>query len=455
MRAVAVATSGGRDSTALLHSTVQAAKGLGVHVVALHVHHGLQSLADDWLVHVKTQARRWGAGFDSRRIAVSPRAGESVEAWARRVRYAALAEMAQTAGCGLVLLAHHRRDQAETWLLQALRSGGPAGLSAMPRQIERDGLTWCRPWLDMPRPAIENYMRRHRLRCVEDPSNSDQRHARNRLRIAVWPALLTAFPHAESALAAAAAHAQNASALAAEVLARDLPLLTDIADGLSVPAWLSLTPARRRNALQGWLRKVLGRGAPEALLTRLLAELPGSGSAMWQAPGGALRLYRGVLRATAFADLHAEPEPEPESEPVPIPVPAPAPTALSSSLDLSAPGHYPAPEWGGSWRVKATANHGLPASLLQAVRVSHRCGGEQFALASGGKARSLKKQFQALGVAAWQRSGPLLYAADGRLIWVPGLGADARVQALADTPQLQVTWVLDATEPTGLRQSAA
>ena len=440
VRAVAVATSGGRDSTALLHSTVRAAEPLGIRVVALHVHHGLQTSADDWLAHVKTQARRWGADFDSRRIAGLPAAGESVEAWARRVRYAALTEMAQSAGCGFVLLAQHRRDQAETWLLQALRGGGPAGLSAMPRQIERDGIGWCRPWLDMPRQAIESYVQRHRLRFVEDPSNSDSRHARNRLRRAVWPALLTAFPQAEGALTAAAAHAQAASALAAEVLAQDLPLLTDFADGLLIQAWMSLAPARRRNALQGWLRKVLGRGAPEALLTRLLAELQGTKSAMWQAPGATLRLYRGVLRAADSAAVHA--------------VSATAPTALSSTLDLSAPGRYPTPEWGGCWLVNAAANSGLPASLLKAVRISHRSGSEQFALAPGGAARSLKKQFQALGIAAWQRSGPLLYDADGRLIWVPGLGADARLQAHAGTPQLQVAWIPDPTGPTGQRQRA-
>jgi tRNA(Ile)-lysidine synthase len=434
VRAVAVATSGGRDSTALLHCTVRAAAPLGIHVLALHVHHGLQAPADDWLAQVRTQARRWGAGFDSRRISTTPEPGASIEAWARRVRYAALAEMAQAAGCDSVLLAHHRRDQAETWMLQALRGGGAAGLSAMPRQIERGGIAWCRPWLDQSRAAIDTYVQRHRLRCVEDPSNADPRYARNRLRRAVWPALLTAFPQAECALAAAAGQAQAAAALADEVLAQDLPLVRDEVGGLRIEPWLALPPARRRNALQGWLRLALGRGAPDTLLTRLITELPDCRAASWEAAGHRLRLYRGVLRVD---DWSAE---------------RTATAAAPAALDLSVPGRYPLPEWGGCWLVDLAEADGLPPARLQAVQAAPRRGGEQFSLAAGAVARSLKKQFQTCGIPAWQRGGPLLFSADGRLLWVPGLGVDARLRAGAGEPQLRVSWQVDRPNPTGQRQ---
>ncbi len=113
--------------------------------------------------------------------------------------------MAIEGGVDLVLLGHHRRDQAETLLLQALRGGGVAALSAMPKSVRRDGVTWARPWLEQPREAIEAYLRRHRLRWIDDDSNDDDRFARNRLRRRVWPALADAFTDAEGALAAAAA----------------------------------------------------------------------------------------------------------------------------------------------------------------------------------------------------------------------------------------------------------
>ncbi|MCW5629252.1 MAG: tRNA(Ile)-lysidine synthetase, partial [Rhodoferax sp.] len=80
---VAVAASGGRDSTALLHATVQAARALGLRVHALHVHHGLHPDADAWAERVRGQCRRWGATFHLARLPGAPAPAESVEAWAR------------------------------------------------------------------------------------------------------------------------------------------------------------------------------------------------------------------------------------------------------------------------------------------------------------------------------------------------------------------------------------
>ncbi len=294
LRRVAVATSAGRDSTALLHCTLRAAAPLGIEVLALHVHHGLMPQADTWLKQVREQARRWGAVFDCRRLEGRPGPGDSVEAWARAGRYAALAEMAANAGCSMVLLAHHRRDQAETWLLQALRGAGPAGLSAMPMQARRGGIEWARPWLAEPREAIEAYVQRHRLRHADDASNADAQWARARLRQTVWPALAAAFPRAEQTLAAAAALAQQAARLADEVAALDLPAVTDGA-ALRIEAWRQLPPARRRNALRAWLAQVCGVLPPETLLRRLEAEWPGPSARRWHAPGGELRQHRGRL----------------------------------------------------------------------------------------------------------------------------------------------------------------
>jgi len=131
--------------------------------------------------------------------------------------------MALANGASLVLLAHHRRDQAETFVLQALRSAGVAGLSGMPREVERDGITWIRPWLDVSRDDVEAYVRKHRLKHVDDDSNTDTRFARNRLRRDVWPALTAAFPQAESALAAAADWAQEAQSCLSELATATWP----------------------------------------------------------------------------------------------------------------------------------------------------------------------------------------------------------------------------------------
>jgi tRNA(Ile)-lysidine synthase len=294
----AVAVSGGRDSVALLHCARAAAAPLGLEPVALHVHHGLLPGADGWAEQVRSLCRGWRVPFAAAFIDRRPGRGDSVEAWARRVRYEALATLAAQQAVDLVLLAHHRRDQAETFLIQALRGGGAAGLAAMPRAAGRGGITWARPWLDLPREAIEAYARRHRLRFVHDPSNADSRLARGRLRGALWAELLAAFPDAETTLARAAQRAADDAAIVAEVAQGDLARLRDassVTDTLDVARWLELSPPRRRSALRLWLGSVMREPVPETLVRRLATELPACRSARWPAGPDQLVLRRGRL----------------------------------------------------------------------------------------------------------------------------------------------------------------
>jgi tRNA(Ile)-lysidine synthase len=425
---VAVAVSGGRDSMALLHCTAHAARGLGVPVWALHVHHGLQPQADEWASFVERSCSRWAAkGLDLRfrmqRLEGRPTRGESVEAWARAGRYRALADMARQAGCPLVLLAHHQGDQAETFLLQALRGGGAAGLAAMPASAQRDGITWARPWLDRPRSEIDAYVRAHRIRHVDDASNDDRRFARNRLRLDVMPALRRAFADADAALGGAARRAARERALIAEVAQADLALVADGA-GLGIARWQALSPARRHGMLRAWLEPQLAQGVPETLLDRLGDELSGQGPASWPCGGLRLRRYRGRLTA------------EPAQAPDAVP-------ALPCDAALGRAGVHRVPGAPAAVRLRTAAADGLPKLLLQGARWQARQGGEQFQGEPGRPPRSLKKQFQAAGIPAWARAAPLLVAADGTLLFVPGLGIDARALALPGHPRVSLEWLPD------------
>lgn len=302
---LAVAVSGGRDSTALLHATVRQALGCGVHVHALHVHHGLMPQADAWWQHAQAQCQRWArrglpVSFHGRRLNTKPSPGDSVEAWARRERYRVLAEMASELEAGIVLLAHHRRDQAETVLLQALRGSGAAGLSAMPDKTEREGIVWIRPWLHMPAHAVEAYVKRYRLAFVVDPSNAHARFARSRLRAQVWPAFGRAFPGAEAALDAVARRMQEAQACLVALAEADANGGAVVDGGLALAAWTALSSPRRANVLRHWAQSWSHVGLPESLLERLLLEVPASRpGAQWPAPGGTLRRDRTTLRFVA------------------------------------------------------------------------------------------------------------------------------------------------------------
>jgi tRNA(Ile)-lysidine synthase len=422
---VAVAYSAGRDSTALLHATLQAALGSDVEVLALHVHHGLSPHADAWLAQGQQQCARWArrglpVRFISHRLSDAPRGGDSIEAWARQARYGALRAMALAEQAGIVLLAHHQRDQAETLLLQALRGGGVAGLAGMPRRIERDGMVWERPWLDTPREAIEAYVRKHRLRFIDDDSNADERFARNRLRLAVWPAFVDAFPQAEASLAQAARWAQQAAAALDELAAIDLARAAD-ARGLSVSDWRTLSDARQSNALRAWLASI-GQPAPASLVLRLQQELGGQGA--WPAVGGELRVHRGRLGFVASKASPAESIASIERE---------------STLSVRRAGRHALPGWGGELVVTRVKRDGIPLAWLGALALRAREGGEQFQAGLGRPPRSLKKQYQAAAVPAWERDGPLVYSG-GQLLFVPGLGIDARVIGLPGQPQASLAW---------------
>ncbi|MGM9480894.1 tRNA lysidine(34) synthetase TilS [Roseateles sp. NT4] len=411
-KAVAVAFSGGLDSTALLHATARAAEG--TRVVALHVHHGLQPQANDWAAHCERVARECAAGFACTRLSGAPGRGDSIEAWAREGRHLALHDMAIAAGADLLLLAHHRQDQAETFLLQAMRGAGTAGLSGMPRAQWRDGLCWARPWLDRPRELIRAYAQQHALSWIEDPSNADARYARNRLRQTLWPA----FPAAEAGLAQAARWAQQVEALAAEVAAEDLARLST-PERLDLVALAGLSPARASNALRAWLAP--HTVAPTSLVERLLTEWQPGSTLSWPAPGGELHAYRDGLYWAAEALR-------------------PPPPAI---LDLRRPGLHPQPGWGGAWLVEP-ASRGIAADRLVQLTQRSRAGGERFQRAPASVPRSLKKASQEAGLPPWRRAGPLLFDAQERLIAVAGLGLDARAFADQDEPQLSLRWLEDS-----------
>jgi tRNA(Ile)-lysidine synthase len=423
---VAVACSGGRDSVALLHATLRSAHELGTSVVALHVHHGLLPEADRWAAELETLCERWNVAFAQARLQVSPARGESIEAWARRERYRALARLARDAGATLVLLGHHLHDQAETVLLQALRGAGPAGLAAMPTIVERDGLTWARPWLARTGAEIDDYVAALRVAVAHDPSNADPRFARSRLRQAVMPGLRQAFPEVDVALAAVARRAGEARAVLDEVAAEDLDRLGAGAQ-LPLAPWRALSAARRSNALRAWLARLLGAGVPQTLLDRLLAETGDDATRRWPVDGGrVLRSWRGQLAVVAPAHASG--------------TPASVSARAGGVLSLLRCDRYLLPGWEGALEVFATGQRGIAPHRLAQVVARARAGGEQFQLQAAGVARSLKKQYQAVGIAAEGRDGPLLFDAAGALLFVPGLGIDARAWAAADAPQWGLRW---------------
>ncbi len=268
---LAVAYSGGADSSALLHACARRWPG---QVLALHVHHGLQAAADDFVRHGQAFCDALGVPFRVRRVDARHQTGQSPEEAARRARYRALIEMCQEASQGLpvcdVALAQHADDQAETLLLALSRGAGLAGLSAMPAYWQRDGLRFHRPLLGVPVRDIRQYLQDNGLNWIEDPSNADENLTRNRIRARLLPALATAFPQFRTTFARSARHAAQAQQLVQELASQDL---VNAGNPPRIAALQALSPARQANLLRYWLKSAHQTSPSEAQLLELLRQV--------------------------------------------------------------------------------------------------------------------------------------------------------------------------------------
>jgi tRNA(Ile)-lysidine synthase len=255
---LAVAFSGGPDSTALLHALAQLPEARKRGLRALHVDHGLHADSAAWAEHCRHFCDALDVACTLLRVQVAQGGGKGLEAAARDARHAALAE--QLHAGEYLLFAHHRDDQVETVLLKLLRGAGPEGLGGMRalRPFGR-GQLW-RPVLDLARQQLRDYLDTHRLDAIDDPSNADTRLARNHLRHEILPRLHRHWPQATDSIL----HSATLSRAAADALRRQWLLafdaLHDAASGsLDARGWLALMPALREPLLDHWLH---ARGLP-------------------------------------------------------------------------------------------------------------------------------------------------------------------------------------------------
>ena len=171
--------------------------------------------------------------------------------------------------------------------------------------------------------------------------------------------------------------------------------------------------------MRAWLRARCGEAVP-TLVERLLIELDAAAARRWPTPGGELHAYRGRL------------------------VFAPAGKAATAKepvyLDLSRPGLHDVPSWRGAFRVDRVESGGLPVATARLLELRARRPGDRFQAGSGRQPRSLKLQFQAAGVPARQRGGPIVCSGDA-IVYVPGLGIDARAVADVGEAQVGLEWL--------------
>ncbi|NOY66013.1 MAG: tRNA lysidine(34) synthetase TilS [Gammaproteobacteria bacterium] len=418
-----LAYSGGLDSSVLFHALSELQSRRVLSFSAVHVHHGLNISADDWVNHCQQQCEKNNIPYKVFNVDASPVKGESPEARARQLRYESLSSVMQSGD--VLLTAHHQDDQAETLLLQLMRGSGVPGLSAMPFEADFAGGKLLRPLLEYSRADLEEYAKKYQLDWVEDDSNHNRDYDRNYTRHEIMPALISRWPGVVSNLNRTAGHMADAAILLDQLAMQDLEQCEQIkSDSLNINKLNSLGETRQRNVLRYWL-KSRGLNTPsQSQLEHVFKDVLSSRAdavACVKWPGVEVRKYRDQLFSLAALSDHD--------------------ACHHISWNLSDPLHI---KGVGTLQVKEAEGKGLNASFQgQALDIRFRQGGETIRPANRGHRHDLKKLFQEAGVPPWERDRtPMLYQGD-EVLAIAGLCVCESYQAEKGQPGLILEWNSD------------
>lgn len=404
-----VAYSGGVDSHVLLYCCHQ----LNLAVRAIHVHHGLQEQADAWTLHCQQVCEQLTIDLQVCHVDASQKQGESPEEAARRSRYQALSDCLQSGDC--LLTGQHIDDQAETLLLQLMRSANSAGLAAMPTIKYRDGYLHARPMLSFPRDEILQFAFDNSLSWIEDPSNQDETLDRNFIRHTLMPSMLSRWPELSKRLANVAHLQANNLNVLDDMAAIDLANCIvekkqfavsnafKVISTLSLSKLNQLSSERMLNLLRYWIisfaeqqptRNIL-KEIENALITSTSDAQPIIMLADFEFRKFDDAVY--LIKRSALQDKLGEHQWCPES---------------NQLLKLE----------NCTLEVSDNKDLNLTRSLFnKKLTIRYRHGGEIFHPAGRNHSRSLKKLLQEAGIPPWERDYiPLIYL-DDELVAVAGL----------------------------------
>jgi tRNA(Ile)-lysidine synthase len=288
---VVLAYSGGLDSSVLLH--LLASRSHQFEVLVWHVNHGLQEIAEEMETFCRSQANEYKLAIKTSHLNLDPKSS-NLESKARQARYALFEQLLSKNDC--LLTAHHADDQAETFLLNALRGSGSAGLRGIAKSRPIGQSILLRPLLEVSGEALSSYASVHQLEWFDDPSNASDRFNRNYLRHHVMPLLKARWPgYLDSIRSVISIQAETQDALD-QLGSQDFQhLQTDPAkpECLSINELGELSRSRQKNVIRYWLKHFDHASLPQARLNQLIEQLKTRNDAMPMITGSGydIRIY--------------------------------------------------------------------------------------------------------------------------------------------------------------------
>ncbi|MFT5576898.1 MAG: tRNA(Ile)-lysidine synthase [Bermanella sp.] len=386
-----VALSGGLDSTVLLHAL--AAMESRPALCALHIHHGLQGQAEQWLQHCESLCGDLDILFSALRVTVN--AGAGPEAAAREARYQAFSGFLQTGD--VLMQGHHLDDQVETLFLRLLRGTGIDGMQGIPPYRRLAEAELLRPLLSLPRSALEAYANANQLHWIEDPSNADERFDRNYLRQRVLPLIGERWPAYRDTVGRFSRLAGQANTVSQDHKGAISHSSESLYARLDLVLLRAMANADRNATIRHWLSQY-ELCPSEAQLEAIHAGLvfsSGDAEPLFELGSVQLRRFREQLYITKLADVDA---------------------SFERCWDFGQPLLIPG---AGCLRAEISEQGGL---VVDKVVVRLRQGGERCRPAGRGHSQTLKKLLQEYEVPPWLRDRlPLLYTETGELAAVADL----------------------------------
>ena len=416
-----IAFSGGADSLALLHAFARSREyDSGLRLCAVHVDHHLHPESTRWARQCMGVCGRLSVHLTV--LDANPRAsdaGHVDEGTARAARYAAIERI--LSANDVLCTAHSEDDHVETVLLNLLRGAGPRGLAGIPdRQRLGEGVV-ARPVRSVSRVALQTYARTTGLPLIRDPANDDMRYSRVMLRRKVMPVLETRWPGMRNTLARAAQRSRESAELLDALAAIDLESAGGIRGAsIDVEAVGALEPARRHNAIAGWLRAkgIVPPGARR--IEQIAREVVGARSDSMpcvRLGDMEVRRFRGRIRLVGRVR--------------PLAARIVRRCRIPEALELD---H-------GYLAWESRPDGGLADEIRRGeVTVRFRGDDAGWMRPLGVRGHSLKKRFQSLGIPPWERGRiPLVYV-DGTIAAIGSAWINPRLAAPRGSHGWSVVW---------------
>ena len=242
--------SGGIDSSVLLDICDE----IDLPIIAIYINHNVHKDASDWEKYCKDKCASLGIKFINHKLEKVPK-GESFEAWASKQRMAFFQSKMVSYYKPLLLLGHHQDDQAETFLLQAVRGSGLAGLAGIPRYKKLQVGAIIRPLLSHTKTEIETYAKLHNISHIYDDSNEDIKYRRNLIRNQIMPILEEINPSISETLTRSANICAKSNNLLTTLLNKELKAIIHN-NNIMVNKLISLDKELQQSLLHLWFKNI-------------------------------------------------------------------------------------------------------------------------------------------------------------------------------------------------------